>query len=214
MDAFDYSEAHKLAVREYRRAMSAGESPYPACLDEQLSPPMLAEGKRIGREQIPLALVVGTKTEGRNHAFARNFMPLLGIDSEFATKWRSLCQSHLEEGIRQPIKVYEYRNRFYVEEGNKRVSILKYFDADSIEADVIQIPSRQTGADDPDAEAARSYDAFLRFFSNSRMRTVEFSEPESYRRLQQMVKHTAEAEQDQTGDEQVWTEDEQVWTED
>ena len=209
MDAFDYSEAHKLAVREYRRAMSAGESPYPACLDEQLSPPMLAEGKRIGREQIPLALVVGTKTEGRNHAFARNFMPLLGIDSEFATKWRNLCQSHLEEGIRQPIKVYEYRNRFYVEEGNKRVSILKYFDADSIDADVIQIPSRQTGADDPDNEAARSYDAFLRFFSNSHMRTVEFSEPESYQRLQQMVKHTAGAGQDQPGDEQAWTEEEQ-----
>ena len=163
MVALDYQEAHKMATKEYRRAMISGESPYPACLDEQLSPRMLAEGKRIGREQIPLALVVGTKTGGRNHAFARNFMPLLDNDSEFATKWTSLCQSHLEEGIRQPIKVYEYRNRFYVEEGNKRVSVLKYFDADSIDADVIQIPSRQTGPDDPEAEAAQN--GILKVFS-------------------------------------------------
>ena len=202
MVAFDYLEARKMAIREYRRAMSAGESPYPDCLDEMLSPPMLAEGKQIGREQIPLALVVGTKTGGRNHAFARNFMPLLDNDSEFATKWTSLCQSHLEEGIRQPIKVYEYRNRFYVEEGNKRVSVLKYFDADSIDADVIQIPSRQTGPDDPEAEAAQNYEAFLRFFHSSHMRTVEFSEPESYLRLQKLVKKTGEEWQE-------WTEEEQ-----
>ena len=210
MVALDYQEAHKMATKEYRRAMIAGESPYPDCLDEKLPPSILAEGKRIGREQIPLALVVGTKTGGRNHAFARNFMPLLGMDSEFAAKWSSLCQSHLEEGIRQPVKVYEYRNRFYVEEGNKRVSVLKYFDADSIDADVIQIPSQragqgssQAGPEDPaESAAARNYEAFLQFYHSSHMRTVEFSEPESYLRLQKLVKKTDDAWEE-------WTEDEQ-----
>ena len=201
MVALDYQEAHKMATKEYRRAMIAGESPYPDCLDEKLPPSILAEGKRIGREQIPLALVVGTKTGGRNHAFARNFMPLLGMDSEFAAKWSSLCQSHLEEGIRQPVKVYEYRNRFYVEEGNKRVSVLKYFDADSIDADVIQIPSQrsgqggsQAGPEDPaESAAARTYEAFLQFYHSRHMRTVEFSEPESDLRLQKLVKKTDDA---------------------
>ena len=224
MVALDYQEAHKMAIKEYRRAMTAGESPYPDCLDEKLSPAILAEGKRIGREQIPLALVVGTKTGGRNHAFARNFMPLLDMDSEFAAKWSSLCQSHLEEGIRQPVKVYEYRNRFYVEEGNKRVSVLKYFDADSIDAEVIQIPSHrsgqgglqagqggsqaaqgasQAGPEDPAEDvAARNYEAFLQFYHSSHMRTVEFSEPESYLRLQKLVKKTGDAWEE-------WTEDEQ-----
>ena len=45
----------------------------------------------------------------------------------------------LEEGIREPIKVYEYMNRFYVEEGNKRVSVLKFFGAVTIPAQVIRI---------------------------------------------------------------------------
>ena len=99
-------------------------------------------------EQIPLALVVGTKHEGRNNAFARNFMPLLSSSSEFADKWITLCDAHLNEGIREPVKLYEYRNRFYVEEGNKRVSILKYFEADSVDAYVIRIPSARDGSEE------------------------------------------------------------------
>ena len=45
---------------------------------------------------------------------------------EFTDKWKQLCESHLEEGIREPVLVYEYMNRFYVLEGNKRVSVLKF----------------------------------------------------------------------------------------
>ena len=43
-----------------------------------------------------------------------------------------LRKSHVNEGIRDPIKAYEYMNKFYVEEGNKRVSVLKYYDAVSV----------------------------------------------------------------------------------
>ena len=48
-------------------------------------------------------------------------------------------KAHLEEGIRDPIKVYEYMNRFYVQEGNKRVSVLKCVGAVSVMAEVIRI---------------------------------------------------------------------------
>ncbi len=216
----DYTEAHKLAMRQYRRAKARGESPYPACLDEILSPLQMAEGKRLGREQIPLALVVGTKHEGRNHAFSRGFMPLLGSESEFASKWISLCQSHLEVGIRDPIQVYEYKNRFYVEEGNKRVSVLKYFDADSVDAYVIQIPPQRMA--DP-AEGLREeelYQAFQKFYQSSHLRTVEFSRPESFRRLQELVGKipaagdimdgggTADDEKAMNGPQDAWP----VWT--
>ena len=47
--------------------------------------------------------------------------------------------AHMEEGIRDPIKVYEYLNWFYVVEGNKRVSVLKYCDAYSISAVVTRL---------------------------------------------------------------------------
>ena len=179
MSEYDYREANKLAIKEYKKAKSRKESPYPVGLDTVVSPEQLLAGRNLGLEQIPLALVVGTKHEGRNNAFARNFMPLLDHSSEFAAKWKILCAAHLAEGIREPVKLYEYRNRFYVEEGNKRVSVLKYFDADSIDAYVIRIPSRQDGS----AEAAL-YEAFLKFHECSGLRTVEFSDPSSYEKLQ------------------------------
>ena len=48
------------------------------------------------------------------------------------------------EGIREPIKAYEFMNKFYVEEGNKRVSVLKFFDAVSIPGNVTRIVPPRT----------------------------------------------------------------------
>ena len=101
MSEFDYREAQKLAVKEYKKATAWGESPYPIGLETIVSSGQMSAGRNLGLEQIPLALVVGTKHEGRNNAFARNFMPLLSHSSEFAAKWKILCAAHLEEGIRE-----------------------------------------------------------------------------------------------------------------
>ena len=96
MSEFDYREAQKLAVKEYKKATARGESPYPIGLETIVSSGQMSAGRNLGLEQIPLALVVGTKHEGRNNAFARNFMPLLSHSSEFAAKWKILCAAHLE----------------------------------------------------------------------------------------------------------------------
>ena len=74
--------------------------------------------------QVPAEWIVGTRAASRANAFARNFMPLLAPHTEFGMKWGELCESHVEEGIRDNVKVYEYMNRYYVQEGNKRVSVL------------------------------------------------------------------------------------------
>ena len=71
----------------------------------------------LGIYEIPLESIVGTLTEARSTAFAGNFMPLLAEGSEFASKWQSLYSHHIRDGISDPIKVYEYLNRFYVVEG-------------------------------------------------------------------------------------------------
>ena len=42
---------------------------------------------------------------------------------------QKLSTSHEKEGIHEPIKAWEYMNKFYVEEGNKRVSVMKFFGA-------------------------------------------------------------------------------------
>ena len=94
---------------------------------------------QLGLVSIPIDRIAGTKSKGRSQSFSKGFYPILKENTEFASKWISLCSAHLNEGIREPIKAYEFMNRFYVEEGNKRVSVLKYFGAVSVPAYVIRI---------------------------------------------------------------------------
>lgn len=72
----------------------------------------------------------GRHQNGRPHRrFCQQFYALLDLNSEFGSKWVTLCMAHVDEGIRDPIRCFEYMGRFYVQEGNKRVSVLKYFEA-------------------------------------------------------------------------------------
>lgn len=189
-----YKEAQKLAQKEYRACTARGESPYLAVLDELISSDRYVCSEALGTIQIPAEFIVGTRTAGRTRAFARNYLPLLAESTEFAAKWRSLCSAHLQEGIRDPIKAYEYKNRYYVEEGNKRVSVLKFFDAISITADVTRILPERTG--DRDVEI---YYEFVSFYKCSKINFIEFSKPGSYAELQRLMGKAPE---------EVWTDEE------
>lgn len=152
-------------------------------------------GVKLGVIQIPAEFIVGTKSRGRTNSFARNFMPMLDENSEFAAKWRALCSDHLKVGIHDPIKAYEYMNRYYVEEGNKRVSVLKFFGAVSIAADVTRILPERTG--EPEIEI---YYEFASFCKYSHINFIELSKKGSYERLQQLLGKAPE---------EIWNEDEQ-----
>lgn len=142
----------------------------------------LGHTTNLGTILIPLEFVVGTKSLGRTQSFSRSFMPLMGANTEFAGKWQRLCQAHLEEGIWDPIKVWEYRNRFYVEEGHKRVSVLKFFDANSISAQVTRILPQRDGS-----REIELYYEFVDFYQCSRINFLEFSKPGSYTELQKQL---------------------------
>ena len=99
-----YNRAQRLGMRDYREKTAAGKYPYLPALDELLEKTDTESQIPLGTIEIPLDYVVGTKTTGRTMAFASNFMPLLDLKTEFASKWVNLCLSHLEEGIRDPIR--------------------------------------------------------------------------------------------------------------
>ena len=149
------------------------------CLDDILKEDGISGAGEIpmGTYSIPLELVVGTRTSARGSAFNSSFMPVMDQDSEFSGKWVALYASHLEEGIRDAVKAYEYKNRFYVEEGNKRVSVLKYSGADEIVAEVIRIPPARIVEN-------QVYIEFGDFFRLSQSYHFVFSKPGSYEALQ------------------------------
>jgi len=139
VDEQAYSRAQKLASKAYHAAVQKGENPYLPVLDEILPDQLALTHVDLGLITIPLDRVVGTGTKGRTSAFAVNFMPLLSDGSEFAAKWESLCESVEAQGVNQPVTVLEYLGYYYVIEGNKRVSVMKYLDARDIEADVTRV---------------------------------------------------------------------------
>ena len=182
MSLDDYKKARKLAQRQSRRASARGESPYPKVLDTILEGQETAGNQYLGMMEIPLSLVIGTKEAGRSNAFSPDFLPLLDETSEFATKWLSLFQSQMEEGLRDPVTVYEYRNRFYVQEGNKRVSIMKYLKMPTILANVTRI----LPVHDSKKENVVYYE-FVEFYKRTGLNMIIFPEPGNYESLLQAM---------------------------
>lgn len=178
MALYDYSNARKQGRRQYQLAVARGEYPYLPVLDEILKNTDIVSEVNLGLMDVPLEKIVGTKTSGRTQAFANNFMPLLAEKTEFGAKWAFLYDHQIEEGIHDPIMVYEFMNRFYVQEGNKRVSVLKYVGAYSITASVVRlIPRRSDELDN------KLYYEFLDFYQVSFNCDVWFSKEGSYHKL-------------------------------
>ena len=178
----DYSKAKRLGEKAYRHAVLHGRYPYLPSLEEMVQDVDRFPEIPLGTVEIPLDMIVGTRTSGRQNAFAANFMPLMGENTEFATKWSSLYDSQVEEGIREPVKAYEFMNRFYVEEGNKRVSVMRYVGAVSIPAKVIRIRPPKT-----DDEPVRIYYEYLDFYKVTGMFEITFSESGRYAQLAQIL---------------------------
>lgn len=193
MSAEDYKEALKAGQREYRRAVSRGMYPYLPVLDEIIRSAQIETEINLGLVEIPTSKIVGTSTAGRTRSFAGNFMPILPQDSEFGTKWINLSNALADEGLRDPVKAYEYMNNFYIMEGNKRVSVMKFLGAVSIPGIVVRkIPKR---TDSPDS---RLYYEFMHFYGLSGINYLDFTQPGSYIQLQKELGMEPD---------EVWTDD-------
>ncbi|MCI8832084.1 MAG: BMP family ABC transporter substrate-binding protein [Lachnospiraceae bacterium] len=178
----EYEKARKSAQKQYRACVSTGTYPYLPALDDMLPYVDIVSESSLGIVEIPLDLVVGTKTAGRQNAFSNGFLPLLPCNSEFGSKWINLYQSQLDEGIREPIKAYEFMNKFYVQEGNKRVSVLKYVGAASIPGYVTRlIPRRNLSLEN------KIYYEFLDFYKIAGIHEIWFSKEGSFCRLLQLA---------------------------
>ena len=175
----DYRKARQMGQKEAKVCQSRGGSPRLPVLDEILSAEETCGEVDLGLVDIPMELIVGTRSAGRSQAFSRSFYPLMAEDSEFAHKWVTLCKAHMEEGITDPIKVYEYMHTFYVAEGHKRVSVLRYFGAVNIPAEVTRILPAKDGS-----KASQIYYEYVDFYKLSGVNYLWFSAVGRFARLQ------------------------------
>ena len=189
-----YERVYKLGIKDFRAKTSKGLYPYLQVLDDILSYTKVSKEVSLGLVDIPMNQIVGTKSAGRTNAFASNYMPLLPAESEFAAKWCRLYDIHLEEGIRDPVTVYEFMNRFYVVEGNKRISVLKYCNAVTIPAYVTRIIPEPD-----DSDECKIYYEFLEFYKKTEINYLNFSQKGNYKKITKLVG---------VSPEHVWTEEE------
>ncbi len=178
-----------MSLSTYRKALRFGqkdrktsETGILAMLDELALD--LAYREPLGVIDIPLELIAGTLTEARAISFSPHFFPLMEETTEFAAKWIALSEAHLREGIRDPIKAIEYLGRYYVIEGNKRVSVLKYYGAASIPGSVTRYVPKRT----PETEA---YYEYLDFYRATGINYLHFDRPGGYAELLKAAGHAS-----------------------
>ena len=180
-----YFHIRKEGLRIAADLRSRGIDPGLPTLDELLPNINKLSQVPLGLCQIPLNLVEGTVTAGRMLAFTKDFYPLLDIGTEFANKWTVLYGDIVRDGLREPIKAMEYYNRYYVIEGNKRVSVMKRLDSAMIEAQVIRILPLPE-----DSERYRVYQEFLGFYEDTKLNSIYFDHEGDFKRLYELTGKT------------------------
>lgn len=174
----DYQKALKIGEKTYKTSVAKGSYPYLPVLEEMLSHEKPGTQIRLGLVDIPIELISGTYTAGRTNAFSYDFMPLLDSETEFAYKWSQLYDSLTADGQRDPIIAFEYMNRYYVVEGNKRVSVQKFLGAVTVEGIVTRIiPPRS------DAKDNKIYYEFLDFYAFTKINYILMRNEGGYEKL-------------------------------
>ncbi len=187
-----YEQAYRSGKSVWNHMVSKGESGYLRDLDGIIQTGDIASEFSLGLVEIPIDKIVGTYTHSRSISFAHNFMPLMPLKSEFASKWMHLYNHHIEAGITDPIKVYEYLNHFFVIEGNKRVSVLKFVKGTSINGYVIRlIPKR-----DEEDKINNIYYEFMNFYKQTNINSVWFTEEGRFPELLTYIKRYKSKHQD------------------
>ena len=191
-----YDQALKLGKQAWNQKIFRGESGYLRTLDSMLQKGDVVTEYPLGLVEIPIQKIIGTYTHGRSVSFADNYMPIMDDKTEFALKWMHLYDYHIEKGIADPIKVYEYLNRFFVIEGNKRVSVLKFVNGTTINGHVIRlIPKRN-----PEDKTNTIYYEFIKFYSETKINSIWFSEVGSFSELLEYIKQYRQLIQDEEND--------------
>ena len=174
----EYLQALKKGQREHKALIAEGKDPYPAVLENLPDYRGDENTASIGTMEIPIDRIVGIKSAGRVTAFSAGFMPLLPPETEFGVKWINLCAAHLGSGIREPVVCYEYLGSFYIQEGNKRVSVLRHFGAARVPATVIRVLPAPS-----ELPRIQAYYEFMEFFRETGLYDIQFTNPGEYAQL-------------------------------
>jgi hypothetical protein len=131
---YHFEAARRAAFFEDLTNLLLGRERYPLAYEQvRRHLPAYNEVKR-GQCMIPLDKIVGSV--GRYRDFTRSFLPL---KSELAERWKRLDAALNQLATWPPIEVYQVGDRYFVQDGNHRVSVARANGLPEIEATVTEI---------------------------------------------------------------------------
>jgi hypothetical protein len=116
-----------------------------ACFSEELEALELRvdgdEGRRVrlGLREVKLSKIVGSV--GRCRDFDEDFRPL---KAHLEYRWKRVYEALLRGEVLPAVRLLKVSGRYFVEDGNHRVSAARYRDAHAIDADVTEILPNDT----------------------------------------------------------------------
>ena len=153
---FDFTRArHKAFLRRVRaRVFGDSGSTRMHSLEDASSRIGAFNRVRLGRRVVAVEKIVGSV--GRFRDFDRGFLP---TRQSLETKWKRVDRAYHRGQTLPPVSLFEVDGRYFVEDGNHRVSVARYQGVEWIEAEVTVLhggmpaaPVRGSGAEKTGSE--------------------------------------------------------------
>ncbi|MBA2346486.1 MAG: hypothetical protein H0V83_15615 [Rubrobacter sp.] len=114
-----FHRLHRRLSAWLRRCCSAGRGipRFAACFAEERTVAGRRERVSLGSMEVELSTIVGSV--GRCREFDPDFLP---IERSLRTRWKSVERALIEGKFLPPVKLYKIGDRYFVEDGNHRVS--------------------------------------------------------------------------------------------
>ena len=130
----------------------------------------------LGIKEIPLGKIVGSVE--KYSYFDKNFVPKNNIVKQ---RWISIYTAYMAETMLPPVILYKIKDDYYVYDGNHRVSVAKFLNFASIEAEVEEfLPTKDT----KDKVVYREH---MFFEKETGIEEIILSEPIKYKYLREEI---------------------------
>jgi hypothetical protein len=130
----DFVRARHRALAGRVVALLRGEGEGLLSFDEVRRASRASGGLRRGRREVEVRRIVGSV--GRHRQFDRNFMPR---KASLRDKWERVDRAFVRGEELPPVSLYKIGDRYFVEDGNHRVSVARYQGVEMIDAEVTEL---------------------------------------------------------------------------
>ena len=134
-----YNIARTRGLWEVVRGRIAGRNPYLLSFRESVGDLDLSSARYLGIRTVATKDIAGSL--GREREFSRSFLPVGGAARQ-KERWRQCYTRLLSDNTDFPVRVCRVGGRFFVVNGDHRVSVARYLNLKSIRAYVSEAEER------------------------------------------------------------------------